>query len=66
MYLVLVWMWREGRGGGQEDPGGKGFQSFLPGKVAEPADDRNQWLRLRWAGECKVLCYLLIFDGSAA
>ena len=37
MYLVLVWMWREGRGGGQEDLGGKGFQSFLPGKVAEPS-----------------------------
>lgn len=36
-YLFLVWMWREDRGGGQEDPGGKVFQSFLPEKVAEPA-----------------------------
>lgn len=27
--------------------------------VAEPADDRNQWLQLRRAGEGKVLYYLL-------
>ena len=32
-----MWMWRGGKGGGQEDQGEKGFQSFLPGKVAEPA-----------------------------
>lgn len=32
--------------------------------VAEPADDRNQWLQLRWAGEGKVLYYLLTFYHS--